>query len=164
MCRTGFVVVTKGMVERMMREIVRTCFNAILDIIGVGRANGHSILLIVTGTGLALIRWSSALGWGRCLQRWRPHKEDDWTVETPDPASVEAHMDQRVTVQKEQSQEVLEKVRPNRVRVRTSASKGTLPSFEVGEYVMVTRVKQARRAEKYFEQVDGTLRCGVRDW
>ena len=47
-----------------------------------------------------------------------------------------------VTVQEELQREVLERVRATRNRKRVAASVGSMPNFEVGDYVLVARVRK----------------------
>lgn len=58
-------------------------------------------------------------------------KEDNWTVETLDPASVEAEMDKTLSAEDRMRKELWEKVRANCAVMRTSASKGRRPNFGV---------------------------------
>lgn len=53
-----------------------------------------------------------------------------------------------VSAQQRLHQEVLERARANRVRMRESASKGTPPNFGVGKYVAVLRVNKRGEVNK----------------
>ena len=53
-----------------------------------------------------------------------------------------------VTVQEELRREVLERVRAARDRKRVTASAGSMPNFEVGDYVLVARVRKLGSAPK----------------
>ena len=53
-----------------------------------------------------------------------------------------------VTVQEELRKEVLERVRAARDHKRVAASTGSMPNFEIGDYVLVARVRKLGSAPK----------------
>lgn len=69
------------------------------------------------------------------------------------------HVDELTQGQAPLHQEVLERLRTNRARMRASGSKASLPHFEVGGNDTVARV--SRRDTEAYEHVDGTLAGGV---
>lgn len=66
--------------------------------------------------------------------------EDENKVERLDQTQVQAELGELVRTQDKLYKEVLKWVTANHVQKRVSASEGTLPSSEVGDYVKVARV------------------------
>ena len=68
--------------------------------------------------------------------------------EESSPEIMQKSVAESVTVQEELRREVFEQVRAARDRKRVAASAGSLPNFEVGDYVLVTRVRKLSSAPK----------------
>ena len=64
-----------------------------------------------------------------------------------------------MTVQEELRREVLERVHAARDRKRVATSAGNMPNFEVGDYVLVARVRKLGSASKLVTTWSGP--CGV---
>ena len=75
---------------------------------------------------------------------------DGWCVkeEAFSPQRMQKSVAGWVTVQDELRREVLERVRAARDRKRVAASTGSMPNFEVGDYVLVARVRKLGSAPK----------------
>ena len=65
-----------------------------------------------------------------------------------DGAALRRHVRGVVDAQVALHKEVLTKVQANRDRQRTAASKGALPNFAVGDYVLVARVRRSGSTPK----------------
>ena len=75
---------------------------------------------------------------------------DGWCVKEEEfsPEMMQTSVAEWVTVQEELRREVLERVRAARDRKRVAASTGSMPNFEVGDYVLVARVRKLGSAPK----------------
>ena len=75
---------------------------------------------------------------------------DGWRVKEEgfSPEMMQKWVAGWVTVQEELRREVLERVRAARDRKGVAASTGSMPSFEVGDYVLVARVRELGSAPK----------------
>lgn len=63
-------------------------------------------------------------------------------VERLDPAWMQSPVSELVQEQEQPHQYAPDHIRANRTRTRTSASRGSLPTFGVGDYVMVARERK----------------------
>ena len=75
---------------------------------------------------------------------------DGWCVKEEEfsPEMMQKSVAGWVSVQEELRREVLERVRAARDRKRVAASTGSMPNFEVGDYVLVARVRKMGSAPK----------------
>ena len=74
------------------------------------------------------------------------------------PAMMQKSVAGWVTAQEKLWREVLERVRAARDRKRVAASAGSMPNFEVGDYVLVARVRKLGRAPKLATRWTGPWR------
>ena len=65
-----------------------------------------------------------------------------------DGKALRRHVAGVVAAQAELHKQVLDKVQASRDRQRASASRGVLPNFSVGEYVLVARVRRSGTTPK----------------
>ena len=75
---------------------------------------------------------------------------DGWCVKKEEfsPEMIQKSVAGWVTVQEELRTEVLERVRAARDRKRVAANAGSMPNFEVGDYMLVARVRKLGSAPK----------------
>ena len=67
----------------------------------------------------------------------------DWQVDVLDEKAPRAKVQSVVAAQSHLHKEVLVKVQANRGKQRVAASRGSLPIFLVGDYVLVARVRRS---------------------
>ena len=67
----------------------------------------------------------------------------DWQVDVLDEKALRAKVQSVVAAQSQLHKEVLDKVQANRGKQRVTASRGSLPIFFVGDYVLVARVRRS---------------------
>ena len=78
-----------------------------------------------------------------------------------DGKALRRHMAGVVEAQAELHKQVLDKVQASRDRQRASASRGVLPNFSVGEYVLVVaRVRRSGTTSKLLITWTGPMACG----
>eukprot|EP00903_Cladosiphon_okamuranus_P017345 g15980.t1 len=69
--------------------------------------------------------------------------EEEWKVDVLDAEALTQHVRHIVNAQTALHKEVLDKVESNRAKQRKAASRGQLPNFTVGDYVLVARVRRS---------------------
>ena len=85
---------------------------------------------------------------------------DAWTVEEPDVSceQMQSWVTGWVREQEDLRRNVLKRIREQRERVREMSSRGHFPVFEVGDYVLVTRVRKPGRVPKLGQTWTGPWR------
>ena len=68
---------------------------------------------------------------------------NEWQVDTLDHAAMKLHVQQLVDAQTELHKQVAARVEKNRAKQRAAESRGALPNYSVGDYVMVARVRRS---------------------
>jgi len=147
---------SNGTCERMMREVVRT-LKAMLQ---EERRSARDWVDLVPAVQWALNtayreRYGSTpyhVMFGRApktfLSTLASSASGDWQVNVLDAPALRRHVRGVVDAQVALHKEVLTKVQANRERQRATASKGTLPNFAVGDYVLVARVRRSGSTPK----------------
>eukprot|EP00752_Nemacystus_decipiens_P007839 g7004.t1 len=144
---------SNGTCERMMREVVRT-FKAILQ---ERRKSVREWVDLVPAVQWALNtayreRYGSTpyhVMFGRApttafatLASFSGGN-NEWQVDALDPEAMKLHVKNIVDAQAKLHKQVATLVEKNRAKQRNAASRGQLPDFAVGDYVMVARVRRA---------------------
>ena len=73
----------------------------------------------------------------------------DWQVDLLDDKALRKKVQSLVQVQSQLHKEVLDKVQAKRGKQRAAASRGHVPNFSFGEYVLVVRVRRSGLTPKY---------------
>ena len=81
---------------------------------------------------------------------------DEWCVKEGEfsPESMQKSVAGWVTAQKEIWRGVVQRVRAARDRRRVAASTGSMPTFEVGNYVLVAQVRKAGQRSNVGDDMD----------
>ena len=85
----------------------------------------------------------------------------DWQVDVLDEKALRAKVQSVVTTQSQLHKEVLDKVQAIHGKQGVAASRGSLPSFFVGDYVLVARVRRSGSAPKLLMTWTGRWRVVV---
>ena len=78
-----------------------------------------------------------------------PLTGQDWPVDVLDDKALRKKVQSLVQVQIQLHKEVLDKVQAKRGKQRAAASRGHVPNFSFGEYVLVVRVRRSGLTPKY---------------
>ena len=147
---------SNGTCERMMREVVRT----LKALIQEERRSTRDLVDLVPAVQWALNtayrqRYGSTpyhVMFGRAprttLSTLASSTDQEWRVDVLDGKALRRHVAGVVAAQAELHKQVLDKVQASRERQRASASRGVLPNFSVGEYVLVARVRRSGTTPK----------------
>ena len=147
---------SNGTCERMMREVVKT-LKAMLQ---EERRSTRDWVDFVPAVQWALNtayreRYGSTpyhVMFGRApktfLSTLASPTSGEWRVDVMDPAALRRHVRGVVEAQVGLHKEVLKKVQTNRALQRAAVSKGALPNFAVGDYVLVARVRRSGSTPK----------------
>ena len=85
----------------------------------------------------------------------------DWQVDVLDEKALRKKMQSAVEVQSQLHKEVWDKVQANRGKQVSAASRGILPNFAVGDYVLVRSSGAAQRLDaEIAHDVDRAVVCG----
>ena len=87
--------------------------------------------------------------------------ESEWKVDVLDGQALRRQVRGVVEAQANLHKEVLVKVQANRGRQRAAATKGTLPNFAAGDYVLVARVRRSGSTPKLLMTWTGPWRVVV---
>ena len=160
---------SNGTCERMMREVVRT-LKAMLQ---EERRSTRDWVDLVPAVQWALNtayreRYGSTpyhVMFGRAPRivflTLASSTESEWQVDVLDGQALRRQVRGVVEAQANLHKEVLEKVQANRGRQRAAATKGTLPNFAVGDYVLVARVRRSGSTPKLLMTWTGPWRVVV---
>ncbi|CAB1109830.1 unnamed protein product [Ectocarpus sp. CCAP 1310/34] len=142
---------SNGTCERMMREIVRT-MKAVLQ---ERRRNVRDWVDLVPAVQWALNtayreRYASTpyhVMFGRAprtsFSTLASSSGEAWNIDTLDATKLKQQVQNVIQTQAVLHKQVQQKVDHNRARQRAAASRGDLPAFTVGDYVMVARVRRS---------------------
>jgi len=147
---------TNGTVERMMREILRTA----KSILNERRRPLSEWIVVVPAIQWALnTAWRKRLGASpfQAMMGRHPRTTLDVLVEenaegvslSPvDPQELRNRVQQVTAAQEALHVQIVERVKQARQQSRERASRGQLPHFTVGDYVLVARVRQPGKNSK----------------
>ena len=79
----------------------------------------------------------------RALSTLASSTRQDWQVDVLDDKALRKKVQSVMEVRSQLHQKVLDKVQANRGKQRAAASRGNLPNFAVGEYVLVAQVRRS---------------------
>ena len=142
---------SNGTCERMMREVVRT-LKAILQ---ERRGSVRDWVDLVPAVQWALNtayreRYGSTpyhVMFGRAprtsFSTLASSSGEEWNIDSLDVDQLQQQIQSIVLAQTDLHKQVLKKVESNRARQRSAASRGVLPEFSVGDYVLVARVRRS---------------------